>query len=224
MKNPFAIAVDGPAGSGKSTVAKAVAKEMKLLYVDTGAMYRAVGLFCRCKGVSTKDENEVCRVLDEIQLEFKRKEDGQEIFLNGEDVTKKIRSQEVGAAASDVGAMLPVRKKLVEIQRGLSKGNSVIMDGRDIGTNVLPEAQVKIYLVAGVEERAKRRLHELNELGEEADLEVVKMQITMRDEVDMNRKHNPLCKAQDAIEVDTSTMCIAEVVLKIIDIIKKKME
>ena len=224
MKIPFAIAIDGPAGSGKSTVAKLVAKELQLLYVDTGAMYRAVGLFCINKGVSTKEESKVCELLCEIQLDFKRNKDGQEIYLNGENVTKKIRTQEVGAAASDVGAMLLVREKLVAVQRGLSKGNAVIMDGRDIGTNVLPDAQVKIYLVAGVEERAKRRVHELEELGKTANFEVVKKEIVERDRMDMTRKYNPLCKAEDAIEVDTSLMGVAEVVSTIIAVIKERME
>ena len=147
---------------------------------------------------------------------------GQTIFLNGVDVTSKVRTQEAGRAASDVAVILAVREKLVEIQRNMAKGTSVIMDGRDIGTNVLPKAEVKIFLNASVEERAKRRVGELLALGENPDFDEVKEQIRKRDENDTNRKHNPLRKAEDAVEIDTTGMTIDEVTDKISDIIREK--
>ncbi len=141
----YVIAVDGPAGSGKSTVAKEIAKKLEIIYVDTGAMYRTVGFYCMQKGIDTQNENAVEAVLGEIKMEIKAEGGSQTILLNGQDVTAKIRTQEVGKAASDVAAILAVREKLVEVQRNLAKENSVIMDGRDIGTNVLPDAGVKIF-------------------------------------------------------------------------------
>lgn len=221
MKN-IAVAVDGPAGSGKSTVAKLIAKNMSIVYIDTGAMYRTVGLYCIENGIDTKNEKAVCSVLDDIKMDIKAQMGGQTIFLNGVDVTSKVRTQEAGRAASDVAVILAVREKLVEIQRNMAKGTSVIMDGRDIGTNVLPQAEVKIFLNASVEERAKRRVGELLALGENPDFDEVKEQIRKRDENDTNRKHNPLRKAEDAIEIDTTGMTIDEVTDKISDIIREK--
>lgn len=221
MKN-IAVAVDGPAGSGKSTVAKLIAKNMNIVYIDTGAMYRTVGLYCIENGIDTKNEKAVCSVLDDIKMDIKAQMGGQTIFLNGVDVTSKVRTQEAGRAASDVAVILAVREKLVEIQRNMAKGTSVIMDGRDIGTNVLPKAEVKIFLNASVEERAKRRVGELLALGENPDFDEVKEQIRKRDENDTNRKHNPLRKAEDAVEIDTTGMTIDEVIDKISDIIREK--
>ncbi len=221
MKN-IAVAVDGPAGSGKSTVAKLIAKNMNIVYIDTGAMYRTVGLYCIENGIDTKNEKAVCSVLDDIKMDIKAQMGGQTIFLNGVDVTSKVRTQEAGRAASDVAVILAVREKLVEIQRNMAKGTSVIMDGRDIGTNVLPKAEVKIFLNASVEERAKRRVGELLALGENPDFDEVKEQIRKRDENDTNRKHNPLRKAEDAVEIDTTGMTIDEVTDKISDIIREK--
>lgn len=217
MKN-FAIAIDGPAGSGKSTVAKIIAEKLGIIYVDTGAMYRAVALFCIRNGVDTTDEAAVNMLLPKIEIRIVLENGMQKIFLDDEDVTGKIRTQEVGQGASDVGLILAVREKLVEIQRELAKGASVIMDGRDIGTNVLTNAQVKIYLNASVEERAKRRLGELEGNGIKADLDEVMNQIIFRDKNDMTREHNPLKKAHDAIEVDTTNMDIDQVVNEIIKI------
>lgn len=222
MKN-FAIAIDGPAGSGKSTVAKIIAEKLGIIYVDTGAMYRAVALFCIRKGVDTRDEAAVNRLLPEIRINILLEEGVQKIFLEDEDVTGKIRTQEVGQGASDVGLILAVREKLVEIQRDLAKDTSVIMDGRDIGTNVLPNAQVKIYLNASVEERAKRRLGELETNGIHANLDEVQEQIIFRDKNDITRQHNPLKKAEDAIEVDTTHMDIHQVVEEIIKIKETKL-
>ncbi len=221
MKN-IAVAVDGPAGSGKSTVAKLIAKNMNIVYIDTGAMYRTVGLYCIENGIDTENEKDVESVLDNIKMDIKANIDGQTIFLNGEDVTLKVRTQEAGKAASHVAAILAVREKLVEIQRNMAKGTSVIMDGRDIGTNVLPNAEVKIFLNASVEERAIRRVGELKALGENPDFDEVKEQIKKRDYNDINREHNPLKKADDAIEIDTTGMTINEVTEKISNIIKEK--
>lgn len=222
MEN-FAIAIDGPAGSGKSTVAKIIAEKLGIIYVDTGAMYRAVALFCIRNGVDTRDEAAVNMLLAKIQIRILLEHGMQKIFLEDEDVTGKIRTQEVGQGASDVGLILSVREKLVEIQRDLAKGASVIMDGRDIGTNVLTSAQVKIYLNASVEERAKRRLGELEGNGIKADLNEVMNQIIIRDKNDMTREHNPLKKANDAIEVDTTNMDIDQVVSEIIKIKEEKL-
>ncbi len=221
MKN-IAVAVDGPAGSGKSTVAKLIAKNMNIVYIDTGAMYRTVGLYCIENGIDTENEKAVESVLDNIKMDIKANIDGQTIFLNGEDVTLKVRTQEAGKAASHVAAILAVREKLVEIQRNMAKGTSVIMDGRDIGTNVLPNAEVKIFLNASVEERAIRRVGELKALGENPDFDEVKEKIKKRDYNDINREHNPLKKADDAIEIDTTGMTINEVTEKISNIIKEK--
>ena len=221
MKN-IAVAIDGPAGSGKSTVAKKIALKLGLIYIDTGAMYRTVALFCMRKGIDTKNEEEVANVLSEINMEIAQENGIQKIFLDGEDVTDKIRTAEIGRGASDVAVILPVREKLVQIQRKLAEGASVIMDGRDIGTNVLPNAQVKIYLNAGVEERARRRCGELEKLGAEYDFEDIKKQIIDRDHNDMNRKHNPLRKAEDAVELDTTELNIEEVCAEIEKIIEEK--
>lgn len=220
----YAVAMDGPAGSGKSTIAKRVAKKMHLLYIDTGAMYRAIGLYCIQKGIDTQKEEAVVQVLPNIQIDVIAQESVQRIFLNGEDVTEKVRSQAAGKGASDVAVMLPVREKLTHMQRELAKGNRVIMDGRDIGTNVLPNAQVKIYLDANVEVRARRRCCELKELGQAADFETVKAQIEQRDTADKNRRYNPLCKAKDATEIDSSFMTMDEVEAMVCKIIEEKIQ
>ena len=170
----FAIAVDGPAGSGKSTVAKLVAKRLGIIYVDTGAMYRTVALFCTEKGIALADEAAVVAALADLQMKIVPEEGGQRIFLNGRDVTEEIRTAEIGKGASTVAAYRQVRARMVELQQEMAREHSVIMDGRDIGTVVLPDAEVKIYLDAGVEERARRRVGELQEKGETADFEEIK--------------------------------------------------
>lgn len=218
----FSVAVDGPAGSGKSTIAKLIAKELNIVYIDTGAMYRAVALFCIKNGIDTKNKEAVCSVLDKINMTIKPEKAGQRIFLDNEDVTDEVRSQKAGAGASDVAAIGDVREKLVAIQRKMAEGMSVIMDGRDIGTNVLPYAPVKIYLSAGADERAKRRCSEFEKLGQKYDFQAVKEQIIQRDKNDMTRKLNPLRKADDAVEVDTTKMNIEEVKDTVIKIIKEK--
>ena len=208
----FAIAVDGPAGSGKSTVSKIVAKNLGIIYIDTGAMYRAVGLYCIENGINTTDEEAVEKVLDTIKLTIKPEEGIQYIFIDDKNVTDLIRTQEVGRAASDVASMKKVRLKLVAIQRNLAKGNNVIMDGRDIGSNVLPDAELKIYLDASVDERANRRYKELSEKGIDCDIDTIKDQISQRDFADKTRNINPLIMAEDAIKIDTSEMTIEQVV------------
>ncbi len=219
----FAIAIDGPAGSGKSTVAKIVAKRLGIVYVDTGAMYRAAALYCMKMGVDTKSSKEVDEILPQIKIDIKNYDGTQRIFLEEEDVTDKIRTQEIGQGASDVGLILSVRIKLAEIQRNIAKNTNVIMDGRDIGTNVLPNAQVKIYLNASVEERTKRRLGELLSNGIKADESQVRQQILFRDNNDATREHNPLKKAEDAIEIDSTKMSIETVVEEIIKIKNEKL-
>ncbi len=220
----YSIAIDGPAGSGKSTVAKEIAKKLGILYVDTGAMYRTVGLYCIKNGIDLQQQSHIVSALKKIDMKIELSDGMQMIFLNGENVTQKIRTQEAGKAASAVAAILPVREKLVEIQRNLAKGHSVIMDGRDIGTNVLPDAAVKIYLNASVEQRTKRRCYELAMMGKTWDKKQIEQQIIQRDESDMNRKYHPLKKAEDAIEIDTSFMSIEEVVFKILNIVKEKIK
>lgn len=218
----FAVAVDGPAGSGKSTVAKEIAKALGILYIDTGAMYRTVGMACLKKGIDPTDEEAVVASLDSLDMKIFPEAGGQRILLDGEDITSRIRTEEIGKAASSVGAYQKVREKLVEIQQGLAKEQSVIMDGRDIGTKVLPDAEVKIYLDASVEERAKRRVGELEAQGKTADLETIREEIAQRDYQDMHRENSPLCRAEDAVNVDTTGLDIPAVTAKLLALIAEK--
>ncbi len=220
----FAIAVDGPAGSGKSTVAKMVARKLGIIYVDTGAMYRTVALHCTQKNIPLEDEAAVVAALDGLNMRIQPNEDGQRIFLNEEDVTTKIRTAEIGKGASVVAAYQKVRERMVELQQEMAKEHSVIMDGRDIGTVVLPHAEVKIYLDAGVEERTRRRVGELEAKGETADFEEIKKMIIQRDYNDMHREHSPLKKAEDAISLDSTGMSIAEVQQAILDITAERVK
>lgn len=221
MKN-YSIAIDGPAGSGKSTVAKQIAKKLNILYIDTGAMYRAVGLYCLKNNINFDEQEKIASALKNMNMSIELLQGIQNIYLNGENVTEKIRTQQVGKAASDVAVILAVRQKLVQIQRDLAKGHNVIMDGRDIGTNVLPDASVKIYLNASIEERTKRRCNELKALAKQYDKEQIKKEIIQRDENDKNRKYNPLRKAEDAFEIDSSCMNIEQVTETILNIVKQK--
>lgn len=218
----FAVAVDGPAGSGKSTVAKEIAKALGILYIDTGAMYRTVGMACLRKGIDPADEGAVVASLDDLDMKIFPEAGGQRILLDGEDITSRIRTEEIGKAASSVAAYQKVREKLVEIQQGLAKEQSVIMDGRDIGTKVLPDAEVKIYLDASVEERAKRRVGELEAQGKTADLEIIREEIAHRDYQDMHRENSPLCRAEDAVNVDTTGLDIPAVTEKLLALIAEK--
>lgn len=220
----FAIAVDGPAGSGKSTVAKMVARKLGIIYVDTGAMYRTVALHCTQENIPLEDEAVVVAALDGLNMRIQPDTEGQRIFLNEEDVTAKIRTAEIGKGASVVAAYQKVRERMVELQQEMAKEHSVIMDGRDIGTVVLPHAEVKIYLDAGVGERARRRVGELEAKGEKADFEEIKKMIIQRDYNDMHREHSPLKKADDAISLDSTGMSIAEVQQAILDITAERVK
>lgn len=215
-----AIAIDGPAGSGKSTVAKLLSAELEYIYVDTGAMYRTVGLYCIKNNIDYKDSEAVAAELDKINIQLKFEDGIQRIYLDNDDVTSAIRTQQVADSASKVAAIPQVRQKLVALQKNIAKNNRVVMDGRDIGTNVIPDARVKIYLDANVEERAKRRCNELEEKGIKADYNKIAEEIIERDNFDKNREINPLTAAEDAIVIDTSHMAIEDVKNKILEIVR----
>ncbi|MBP5684295.1 MAG: (d)CMP kinase [Bacilli bacterium] len=219
MKKFFNLAIDGPAGAGKSTIAKEVAKRLGFIYVDTGAMYRAVGLYYINKKIDVTNEEEVNKEIDNINVEFKILDDGIKLFLNGEDVTDKIRTPEVSDAASKVSVHKLVRERMVAMQQEIAKKNNIVMDGRDIGTVVLPNADLKIYLTASVEERANRRFKEYIDKGEEADLEQIKKDIEERDYRDMHRDISPLREAEDAIHLDSTGMMIEEEISYILDFV-----
>ncbi|MCR5273040.1 MAG: (d)CMP kinase [Lachnospiraceae bacterium] len=206
------IAIDGPAGAGKSTIAKKVAKDLGYIYVDTGAMYRAMALCFIKAGLDLKDEEAISGRCDDINIELKYVDGAQQVILNGENVTGEIRAEEVGNGASVTSAYKKVREKLVALQRELAKKEDVVMDGRDIGTAVLPNAELKVYLTASSLIRAKRRALELEQKGEKADLETIQRDIEDRDHRDMTRAISPLVQAEDAILVDSSDMGIEEVV------------
>ena len=207
------IAIDGPAGAGKSTIAKKAAEHLGSVYVDTGAMYRAIGLYMLQNGISMEEEDAVLRALDHCDIDLRYLDGTQHIFLNGNDVSTDVRKEEVGKAASIVSKIMPVREKLVDLQRIIASKTSVVMDGRDIGTVVLPDAELKIYLTASSHVRALRRYEELRlkNAAEVPDLASIERDILLRDEQDMNREHSPLRKADDAVEVDSSEMTIDEV-------------
>ena len=208
----FNIAIDGPAGAGKSTIAKQLAKELSFIYVDTGAMYRSMALYFMRNGIAKEDEAAISDACKTVEVSIAYENGEQQVLLNGENVSKEIRKEEVGKMASATSVYKEVRKKLVELQQKLAADKDVIMDGRDIGTCVLPNAQVKIYLTASVETRAERRYQELQEKGAACDLEVIKKDIADRDYQDMHREISPLKQAEDAILVDSSDMGIEEVV------------
>ena len=215
----YSIAIDGPGGAGKSTIAKIIAKKLGIIYIDTGAMYRAVGLFAVRRGIDTLDSDALSEVLDEIDIDIENTDGEMHIFLCGEDVSDKIRTPEISMAASNVARSVPVRLKLVELQRKLAKKTSVIMDGRDIGSYVLPNAEAKIYLTADVEDRAKRRYDELILKGEKVEFDDVLEDMKKRDFNDSNREFAPLCKAEDAILVNTTGFELEESVEKLFEII-----
>lgn len=206
MTGHFTIAIDGPAGAGKSSVARVVAAELGAIYLDTGAMYRSVGLYMLRNGVDPKDAAAVAARAQEAQVDIEYQADGQHVLLNGEDVSLAIRENEVSAAASGVSAVPEVRVMLVARQQQIAREKSVVMDGRDIGTHVLPNATLKIFLTAAPEERARRRYLELQAKGQEVPFEQLLREINQRDWDDSHRAASPLKKAEDAIELDTSSM------------------
>ena len=219
----FSIAIDGPAGAGKSSIAKELAKHLECIYIDTGAMYRSVGLGAILQGLDYQDEEAVSLLMPNLEIKLKMSEEGQQIYLNGENVSTKIRNDEVAAAASRVATYAKVREALVESQRAMKNETSVVMDGRDIGTVVMPNATLKIYLTASVNERALRRFKEYEAKGITVDLAVLSEEIAARDKQDMERKISPLKKADDAVEIDTTYMTIDEIVEKIIVLLKERL-
>lgn len=218
----YSIAIDGPAGAGKSTIAKIAAKEMEFIYVDTGAMYRAMAVYFLDNGIEAGDRRMIDEACENVSVSIEYDNGVQQVILNGENVTGRLRGEEVGTMASRISVYPKVREKLVELQRVLASKSNVIMDGRDIGTCVLPNADLKIYLTATVEARAKRRFDELVGKGENPDLEIISADIAERDDRDMNRDVSPLRQAEDAILVDSSYMGIEEVVKKISDLFTEK--
>ena len=218
----YTIAIDGPAGAGKSTIAKKVAKELSFIYVDTGAMYRAMGLYFLRKGIAPEDAAAIEAACDEIQVSIRYENGEQQVLLNGENVSAEIRKEEVGNMASKTSVNGKVREKLVALQRELAKKENVVMDGRDIGTQVLPDATAKIYLTASAAERARRRFLELQQKGTPVVLEEIEADIIERDHRDMTREISPLCQAEDAVLVDASHMTIDEVAAAVIAEFEKK--
>ncbi len=216
------IAIDGPNGAGKSTIAKEVAKELEFIYIDTGAMYRVIGFYCINNNIDLDDSNSIENALDKIKMRIEFENGVQHIFINDDEVTDKIRTQQVAEAASKVAVNKKVREKLVYLQQEMSKNNNVVMDGRDIGTKVLPNACLKIYLYATLEERTNRRICELKEKGIAADFNKTKEEIEKRDFRDMNREFSPLRKADDAIVIDTSNMSMIQVKNEIIKIFRER--
>jgi cytidylate kinase len=218
----FNIAIDGPAGAGKSTIAKSLAKELGYVYVDTGAMYRALAYFFLKKGIAGDDEPAISEAVVDADVTIRYEDGAQQVYLNDENVTGHLRTEQVGNMASATSVYGPVRSKLVALQQKLAESTDVIMDGRDIGTCVLPNAQVKIYLTASVDTRAKRRFDELTAKGESASLQEIAADIKDRDYRDMHRDLSPLKQADDAILVDSSDMTIEQVVERILEIVKEK--
>lgn len=220
----YCVAIDGPAGAGKSTIAKKIAKKMQLIYVDTGAMYRAMALFLLRNHVSPEDAAAIERTCEDAEISICYEKGQQVVYLNGENVNDLLRSEEVGKMASISSQIKSVRRKLVDLQRRLAETTDVIMDGRDIGTCVLPDADVKIYLTASSRVRAQRRFDELQEKGIACNFDEIEKDIIERDRRDMTREESPLKKAEDAIEVDTSDMSIEQVIATIIRICEEKKE
>lgn len=212
----YKVAIDGPAGAGKSTIARAVAKRMNLIYVDTGMMYRAMALFVLRQKTDLQDRKKIAEACEKAEVTIRYEDGDQVVVLNGENVSPWLRTEEVGTAASVISPIPEVRRKLVNLQRKLAAENDCIMDGRDIGTCVLPDAQKKIYLTASSEVRAKRRYDELAAKGETCDLKKIREDIEKRDYRDMHRETSPLKQAEDAVLVDTSDMTKEEVVERII--------
>ena len=225
MKEHFSIAIDGPGGAGKSSLAKAVAKKLSILHVDTGAIYRTIGYAAFARGLNAKDESQIAPLLKTIRIDMAFDEaGGQKMLLDGKDVSREIRLPEISMYASNVSALPCVRAYLLEMQRDIARKRSVIMDGRDIGTVVLPDADLKIYLTASAEERARRRCLELSERGTPEPYEAVLREINERDEQDMHRAIAPLREAADAIRLDTSALNFDESEQALLKLIQEKLK
>ncbi len=222
MERFFQIAIDGPAAAGKSTVAKILSKKLGFVYIDTGAMYRSLTYKAQKENKDLNDGAGLASLLEKTDIRLEYGENGQKVFVDGEDVTEPIRYPEVSAHVSLVSSFGEVRKEMVRRQRVLAESCDVVMDGRDIGTHVLPSAQVKIFLRASVDERAVRRFREEEQKGRHPSMESLRNAIALRDRKDMERAVSPLVKAEDAIEVDTTSLTIDEVVDKILDIVTKR--
>ena len=223
MKQFFSVAIDGPAGAGKSTIAKAAAKELGFVYLDTGAIYRTVAWHITMLGIGPKDTDHVPMLLDDANIEIRFMEDGQHMLLNGKDITAEIRTPEIGTCASIVAKQPVVREYLLSLQRDLAKTHNIIMDGRDIGTVVLPKASLKIYLTASAEKRAQRRYEEYLQKGQKAVYAEVLADQKQRDHEDMTRKIAPLKKAKDAIEVDTTDMELQEAIDTVVSLMRERL-
>ena len=218
----YNIAIDGPAGAGKSTIARRVAKELSFIYVDTGAMYRAMALYLLRKEVNKDDTEQIGNICQDAEISIEYQNGEQIVLLNGENVNSYLRTEEVGNMASVSSAVPRVREKLLSLQRKLAKDMSVVMDGRDIGTTILPDADVKIYLTASSLTRARRRYLELQEKGTVCNLDDIQKDIEERDQRDMNREISPLRQAKDAVLVDSSDLTIQQVVDRILQIFRSK--
>ncbi|MCK8823937.1 (d)CMP kinase [Fuchsiella alkaliacetigena] len=223
MKSDLVVAIDGPAGAGKSTIAKKVAAELGVVYIDTGAMYRAITLKALNRGVKLDSEAELAKLLQNTEILFTRSEGKNRILLDGEDVTEEIRSSKVNNNVSLVAKVPIVRERLVDWQQRLAKDRGVVMDGRDIGTVVLPEADLKIFLTASSEERARRRYQELKDKGESVDFAKLKADIIQRDKLDSEREISPLKKSPDAIEIDSTDLTIQEVVAEVLALCQEEL-
>lgn len=215
------IAIDGPSASGKSTIAKIVAKKLGYVYIDTGAMYRCVAYYVKMNNIDINDETKICAILEKIEITMDK---DNSVFLNGQNVSEQIRTDEISMMASKVSSYRLVREHLVKQQRKMAASGGVILDGRDIGTVVLPDAELKIYQVASVKTRAMRRFLENQERGLEADLQTITKEIEQRDYQDTHREHSPLKKAEDAITLDTSTLSLEEVVARVMALVEKAKE
>ncbi|RSL33832.1 (d)CMP kinase [Salibacterium salarium] len=220
--NKINIAIDGPAGAGKSTVAKAVASLLQYVYIDTGAMYRALAWVALKNNIDTQEDWSLSALLQNTNIILEPSSIGNRVFVNQEEVTDAIRSNEVTAAVSDVSAHAGVREQMVKKQQQLAEGKGAVLDGRDIGTTVLPDAELKVYLIASVEERAKRRHDEHVDKGRSSDLETIRRDIQSRDEKDASREISPLIKAEDAIEIDTTQLSAEEVASRVINLAEER--
>lgn len=218
----FSVAIDGPAGAGKSTIAKMIAQSLNFIYIDTGAMYRAIGLYCLENKIAADNYQQIQQAVEALKITIEYQNGEQQVLMNARNVTDLLRSSDVSHMASNIAVHQSVRLKLVDLQRQMASKNNVVMDGRDIGTYVLPEATLKIFLTASVEVRAKRRWQEFQQKGIDKDLFVLQKDISERDDRDMKREFAPLKKAEDGIEVDTSQMTITQVVEEIIRLFNQR--